>query len=168
MADGGKVSWCYMWSPSLGGGGGGCSLSLCCMAGASACTKESVERVLMRRGARRRRLLGVHGSLTCARSEGATMPLSCSASASHGGICIWSLGSRSGMKAGFSIPPGWRENTELAQLSRSETLFEYLKPQNKIKAHFTKSSEENSHSSRFLFFSRIFTLYQTLKFGTPT
>lgn len=160
MADGGKVSWCYMWSPSLGGGGGDwCSLSLCCMAGASACTKESVERVLMRRGARRRRLLGVHGSLTCARSEGTTMPLSSSASASHGGICIWSLGSRSGMKAGFSIPPGWRESTELAQLSRSE---------DKIKAHFTKHSKENSHSSRFLLFSRKYTLYQSLKFGTPT
>lgn len=110
---------CYMWSPSLwegggGGGGGSCSSSsLCCVAGVSASMKESVEWVLMRSGARRRRLLGVHGSLTWALCEGATMLLSSSASASHGGICIGAMGSRSGMKAGFSIPAEGKKETQL-------------------------------------------------------
>lgn len=100
--------WSYTWSLSLGGGGGvGRSPSLHGAAWASASMKESVERVLMRRGARRRRLLGVHGSLTWARSEGDTILLSSSASANHGGTCRGAMGSRSGMKAGFSIPPAY-------------------------------------------------------------
>lgn len=117
-AGGGGVACCYMRSPS-GGGGGGCggggswSSSLGWAAGASASMKESVEWVLLRRGARRRRLLGVHGSLTWARCDGATMPLSSSASASQGGIWTWDMGSMSGMKAGFSIPSGWGRETEL-------------------------------------------------------
>lgn len=96
-----------MWSLSLGGGGGGggrCSPPLCGAIWASASMKESVECVLMRRGARRRRLLGVQGRLTWARSEGDTMLLLSSASANHGGICSGAAGSRSGMKAGFSTP----------------------------------------------------------------
>lgn len=134
-ADRGQVGWCYMWLPSLwggrggggGGGGGSCSSSLCCVAGASASMKESVERVLMRRGARRRRLLGVHGSLSWARSEGATMLLSSSASASHGGICTCAMGSRSGMKAGFSIPAGWKKVAELASTGfESLRVLEYV------------------------------------------
>ena len=98
-----------MWVPSLRGGGGSSVLS--CVAGLSASTKESVERVLIRRGARRRRLLGVQGSLTWALWEGATLLalLSNSASASHGGICMGSMGSISGMKAGFSIPAATEE-----------------------------------------------------------
>lgn len=116
-AGGGGVACCYR-RPLCGGGGGGdwggdggggsSSSSLCWAAGASASMKESVEWVLLRSGARRRRLLGVQGSLTWARCDGATMPLSSSASASHGGIWTWDMGSRSGMKAGFSIPSGWR------------------------------------------------------------
>lgn len=70
-----------------GGGGGGCWPSLCGAAWPSASVKESVERVLMRRGARRRRLPGVHGSVTWARVDGATVALSSSASANQGGIC---------------------------------------------------------------------------------
>lgn len=66
--------------------------------------KESVERVLMRRGVRRLRWLGIQGMLTWARSEGDTILLLSSASANHGGICSWATGSRSGMKAGFSTP----------------------------------------------------------------
>lgn len=100
-----EVGWSYNRSLSLGGGGSGGSPSPCGVAGPSASVKELVERVLMRRGARRRWLLGVHGSVTWARWEGATVALSSSASANHGGICTWARASRSGMKAGFTIPP---------------------------------------------------------------
>lgn len=113
--------WCYNWLQSVWGGGGGgdggggrsCSLAHRCALGASAMAKESVERVLRRRGARRRRLLGVHGRLSWARSEGATVLLSSSASASQGGICSWSMGSRSGMKAGFSMPARGKRGSQL-------------------------------------------------------
>lgn len=119
-ADKNEAGWCYRWLSSLWGGGGGgdggggsCCSSLHCALGASAMAKESVERVLRRRGARRRRLLGVHGRLSWARSEGATVLLSSSASASHGGICSWAMGSWSCMKAGFSMPAGWKRGSQL-------------------------------------------------------
>lgn len=119
-ADKHKAGWCYRWLSSVWGGGGGgdggggscCSSPLRCTLGASAMAKESVERMLRRRGARRRRLLGVHGRLSWARSEGATVLLSSSASANHGGICSWAMESWSGMKAGFSMPSGWKRESQ--------------------------------------------------------
>lgn len=71
--------------------------------GTSASRKESVERVLMRRGARRWRSLGDHGSRSWALWEGATTFSTCTA-ATHGGVLIGPMYSSSGMKAGFSIP----------------------------------------------------------------
>lgn len=71
----------------------------------SANMKESVDRVLIRSGARRRRLLGVQGKPVWALCDGATpVALSGSPSANQGGICTGDMESRSGMKAGFSIP----------------------------------------------------------------
>lgn len=87
------------------GGGGSWSSSRDCEDddGTSASIKESVDLVLMRRGARRRRLLGVQGSPAWALCDGETV----APSANQGGICTGAMGSRSGMKAGFSIPaPG--------------------------------------------------------------
>ena len=88
----------------MAGGGG--------VRGTSACRKESSERVLMRGGARRRRSLGPRGSRTWARCEGATLLLSSSDSDSQGWVCTGARGSRSGMKAGFSIPAAPEGDTD--------------------------------------------------------
>lgn len=120
----------YMRSLSLGGGG--CSPPLCGTAGPSASASESLERVLMRGGARRRRLLGVHGRLTWARREGATTAPPSWGSANHGGICAWDVGSRSGMKAGLTIPPAhirfklWRRGQPAAEPPRRNKMLQVL------------------------------------------
>lgn len=109
----------YMWL--LGGEGGGCvggsgnwSLFICFV---------SVERVLTRRSPRWPISIGDVGGLAWARSDGATMLLSSSPSASQGGICNDSVGYKSDTKAEFSIPPWWKKKTELVpQGSILETL----------------------------------------------
>lgn len=64
-----------------------------------AITKESAERLLIRKGVRRRRLLGLKGMWCCAIWDGATLAsFSDSVSQGGGGMSI------SGMNAGFSIP----------------------------------------------------------------
>jgi len=115
LRSGCRVKWrrrrgagcCYRSRRGGGVGGGlGGRGRLLFAGGAAACAEELVERAPMCRGARRRRSLGVHGSLSWARCEGATGPASSSTSASHGGSGPGATGSRSGVKAGFSMPAG--------------------------------------------------------------
>lgn len=109
----------YMWLLGDGGGGGvggsgNWSLFICSV---------SVEQVLILRSPRWRISIGDVGGLAWARSDGATMLLSSSPSASQGGIGNESVGYKSDTKAEFSIPPWWKKKTELVpQGSILETL----------------------------------------------